>query len=56
MGTRFFSELQLGVVNNKKTTPGFETTNNTSPYFEFGIGINLFRNFPKKITKIEDDE
>lgn len=56
MGTRFFSELQLGVINSKKTTPGYDTTNKLSPYFEFGIGINLFRNFPKKVTKIEADE
>lgn len=56
MGTRFFSEFQLGVVNSKKTTPGYDTTNKLSPYFEFGIGINLFRNFPKKTIKIEADE
>lgn len=56
MGTRFFSEFQLGVVNNKKTTPGYDTTNKLSPYFEFGIGINLFRNYPKKTVKIEADE
>jgi len=56
MGTRFFSELQLGAVNSTKTTPGYETTNKTSVYFEFGIGINLFRNYPKKINKIDADE
>ena len=56
MGTRFFSELQLGIENRKKTTPGFDTTNKLSPYFEFGIGINLFRNFPKKVIKIDADE
>ena len=56
MGTRFFSELQLGIENRKKSTPGFDTTNKISPYFEFGIGINLFKNFPKKILKINADE
>jgi hypothetical protein len=56
MGTRFFSELQLGIENRKKTTPGFETINKISPYFEFGIGVNLFRNFPEKSIKINADE
>jgi hypothetical protein len=56
MSTRFFSELQLGIENRKKSTPGFDTTNKTAPYFEFGIGVNLFRNFPKKIIKINADE
>jgi len=56
IGTRFFSELQLGIENRKKSTPGYETTNKTSPYFEFGIGINLFRNFPKKTDQIDADE
>lgn len=56
MGTRFFSELQLGIENRKKNTPGYDTTNKTSPYFEFGIGVNLFRNFPKKVMQIEADE
>jgi hypothetical protein len=56
MGTRFFSELQLGIENRKKSTPGFDATNKIAPYFEFGIGINLFRNFPKKIIKIDADE
>ena len=55
MGTRFFSELQLGVEYREKTTPGFESSGKTSPYFEFGIGINLFRNFPKKRTIIDED-
>ena len=49
MGTRFFSELQLGVEYRTKSTPGFENTSQTSPYFEFGIGVNLFRNFPEKV-------
>jgi len=56
MGTRFFSELQLGVENRKKTTSAYETTNKISPYFEFGIGVNLFRNFPKKTFQIDADE
>lgn len=56
MGTRFFSELQLGLENRKNETPGFETTNKLSPYFGFGFGVNVFRNFPKKIVKINSDE
>ncbi|WP_018343371.1 hypothetical protein [Cytophaga aurantiaca] len=56
MGTRFFSELQLGIENRKKTTPGYDATTKTSPYFEFGIGINLFRNYPKKTVVINADE
>lgn len=56
MGTRFFSELQLGVEYREKSTPGFESTNKTSPYFEFGIGISLFRNYPEKVTTIGEDE
>ena len=56
MGTRFYSELQLGVEYRQKTTPGFSDENKTSPYFEFGIGINLYRNFPKKEFVIDSDE
>jgi len=56
MGTRFYSELQLGVEYRHKTTPGFSDENKTSPYFEFGIGVNLFRNFPKKRFVIDTDE
>lgn len=56
LGTRFFSELQLGVENRRNETSGFETTNKLSPYFGFGFGISLFRNFPKKIVKIDADE
>lgn len=54
MGTRFFSELQLGVEYREKSTPGFDSSSKTSPYFEFGIGINLFRNFPKKSPIIDE--
>ncbi|ABG58859.1 hypothetical protein [Cytophaga hutchinsonii] len=56
MGTRFFSELQLGAEYREKSTPGYASTNNVSPYFEFGIGINLFRNYPKKVTTIGGGE
>lgn len=52
MGTRFFSELQLGVETRSKTTPGYASISAVSPYFEFGFGINLFRNYPKKIEQI----
>ncbi len=55
MGTRFFSELQLGVEYREKSTPGFGSSGKTSPYFEFGIGINLFRNFPNKSVIIDED-
>lgn len=56
MGTRFFSELQLGIEYREKFTSGFESTNAVSPYFEFGIGINIFRNYPKKVTALYEDE
>jgi len=56
MGTRFFSELQLGVETRKKTTPGYESSSAVSPYFEFGIGVNVFKNFPRKIEKINVKE
>jgi hypothetical protein len=56
MGTRFFSELQFGVEYRTKSTSGFSNSSATSPYFEFGIGVNLFRNFPKKRTIIDEDE
>jgi hypothetical protein len=56
MGTRFFSELQLGVETRSKKTPGYESSSAVSPYFEFGIGVNVFRNFPRKIEKINVDE
>lgn len=56
MGTRFYSELQLGVEYRQKTTTGFSDDNKTSPYFEFGIGINLYRNYPKKEFIIDSDD
>jgi hypothetical protein len=56
MGTRFFSELQFGVETRKKTTPGYESSNAVSPYFEFGIGVNVFKNFPRKFEKINVNE
>ena len=56
LGTRFFSELQLGLENRINDTLGFETTNKLSPYFVFGFGVNLFKNYSKKIIKIDTDE
>lgn len=56
MGTRFYSELQLGAEYRNKTTVGFSDENKTSFYFEFGFGINLFRNYPKKQFIIDSDD
>lgn len=56
MGTRFYSELQLGAQYTETTTPNHPSTSEWSPYFEFGIGINLFRNYPKKEFVIDEDE
>lgn len=56
MGTRFYSELQLGVEYRQKETPGFSDENKTSPYFEFGFGVNLFKNYPKKQFVIDTDD
>jgi hypothetical protein len=56
MGTRLYSELQLGTQYTETTTPNHASTSEWLPYFEFGIGINLFRNYPKKVFVIDEDE
>jgi hypothetical protein len=47
-GSRFYSSFQGGVMVSSYT--GHSDKNETIPYFEFNIGINLFRNFlPREI-------
>ncbi|MBC7451586.1 MAG: hypothetical protein H7259_08880 [Cytophagales bacterium] len=54
MGRHFFTELQLGTVYTDENTVGFTEKDRFAPYFEFGIGFNIFRNFPKEILEEED--
>lgn len=42
---RWYSQLQLGVVYTKEVTSGYDDINSFNPYFEFSIGINIFKTY-----------
>lgn len=54
MGRHFFTEFQLGAIYTEKNTIGFNDKDAVSPYFEFGLGFNIFKNYPRKILEEED--
>jgi hypothetical protein len=46
---RFYSNAQLGASYTSYKTQGFEDVDEWLPFFEFGIGVQLFKTFePKK--------
>lgn len=42
---RWYSQLQAGVSFIKYKTPGYPTDDEIVPYFEFNLGINLFKSY-----------
>jgi hypothetical protein len=42
---RWYSQLQAGASYIEYKTPGYPTDNEVLPYFEFNLGINLFKNY-----------
>jgi hypothetical protein len=42
---RWYSQIQGGVSYTQYKASGFPTDTELSPYFEFSLGINLFRNY-----------
>jgi hypothetical protein len=59
MGGHFYTEAQFGIgytkyqsVSNQFTT--YPASSAYTPYFQFGIGYNIYRNYPKPV--VEDDE
>jgi hypothetical protein len=42
---RWYSQFQLGLKYNVDKTPDYANKSSFMPYFEFTIGINLFKNF-----------
>lgn len=42
---RWYTQLQAGFLYTKYITKGFPSDKEYSPYFEFSLGINLFKNF-----------
>jgi hypothetical protein len=42
---RFYSQIQGGISYTETKTAGFPTDTELTPYFEFSLGINLFKNY-----------
>jgi hypothetical protein len=49
---RWYSQLQLGLIYTKHNTPGYPSDDELGPYFEFSLGVNIFKNY----TNEEDFE
>jgi hypothetical protein len=43
--TRLYSQLQGGMVYTKYSTSGYPSDEEITPYFEFSLGINLFKSY-----------
>jgi len=59
MGGHFYSEAQVGIGYTQFQSASdalqhFPASSTFTPYFQFGIGYNIFRNYPKPI--VEDDD
>ncbi|MCS6823462.1 MAG: hypothetical protein NZ529_04140 [Cytophagaceae bacterium] len=51
---RWYSILQAGVSISKYSTPGYADEKELLPFFEFGVGINLYRTYLNKTTGSEE--
>lgn len=48
IGSRFYSQFQLGYINTHYKTENFPDKRENGVYFEFGLGVNIFKSFKKK--------
>lgn len=44
-GSRFYSQFQLGYINTHYKTTNFPDKRENGVYFEFGLGVNIFKSF-----------
>jgi hypothetical protein len=51
---RLYSHVMAGVMYSEAQTKGLPTEAEWAPYFEFGLGINLFKTYPQ--LKREEQE
>lgn len=47
-GSRFYSQFQLGYIDTQYKTENFPDKRENGVYFEFGLGVNIFKSFKKK--------
>ncbi|MBX9853078.1 MAG: hypothetical protein K2X86_15150 [Cytophagaceae bacterium] len=47
---RWYSQLQGGIAYTQYKTPGFSSDESFSPYFEFTLGLNLFKSYVNELN------